>query len=67
MNMLSDGEKRAIAVLVRHAANGYGEDIIGAILRTGAFHYLPDHDLAVVDLANLLETWEALNGPMGNT
>lgn len=57
MSEFSDGELRALAVLVRHAAKncGGGEDTIGAIMYTGAFHQLPDPDEAVVALARKID------------
>lgn len=40
LTVLTDSEMRALAVLVRFVAQRCGEDTIGAILYTGAFHQL---------------------------
>ena len=44
MTEFSDAEMKVIARLCRHAANncGAGDDIMGAILYTGAFHFLKE-------------------------
>ncbi len=55
-NEFTNEEKKAIKVLVEFAAArcGGGEDIIGAILYTGASKYLVNNDEAVVTLATKL-------------
>lgn len=48
-------ELKAVALVVQDYARGHGEDLIGAILKSGAFHALGDGDSAVVDLADKLD------------
>ena len=57
MTEFTDDEMRAIAVLVRYAAQrcGGGEDTIGAILYTGAFRQLRPGDGRVVALATKID------------
>lgn len=52
-------EMAALKVVVDHAAMccGGGEDTIGAIMYTGAFHKLRDGDGAVCDLARKIDCY----------
>lgn len=56
-------EMAALKVVVDHAAKccGGGEDTIGAILYTGAFHCLPDGDRAVAVMARKIDCYEQNN------
>jgi hypothetical protein len=56
---LTEPEMQAVGRLAEALAYLEREDIIGAILKTGAFHCLADHDHAVVNLAHKLS--EALD------
>ena len=53
-------EMAALKIVVDHAAKccGGGEDTMGAILYTGAFHQLDDGEQAVVDLARKIDCYE---------
>ena len=57
MSQFTDDELKAVAVLVQYAARrcGGGEDTMGAILYTGAFHLLDNGDSAVVQLARKID------------
>lgn len=66
---LTDGEMRALRVLVDCAAKACREDAVGAILYTGAFRYLSDGDDSVCALAQKLERYALgegfyANGPL---
>lgn len=52
---LTEGELHAVAIIVTQFAHLVGEDVMGAILKTGGFRCLGDSDAAVVDLARKLE------------
>ena len=45
----------AVAVMLTQFAKRTGEDMSGAILKSGAFHMLPDSDRHVVLLAHKIE------------
>lgn len=67
LTVLTDSEMRALAVLVRFVAERCGEDTIGAILYTGAFHQLGglsqqptaeqqrENDIRVINLARTID------------
>lgn len=52
-------ELKALATLARRAAESCREDMIGAIMHTGAFRHLDDPDWAVVRLARKIDRWLA--------
>lgn len=52
--MFTTKEIAALRVIANLYAMAEGEDIIGIIMKTGAFHWLGDQDAAVVALAHKL-------------
>lgn len=51
----TDDQLLAVAVMLTQFAKRTGEDMAGAILKSGAFHMLPDSDKHVVLLARKIE------------
>lgn len=52
---LTDEEAVAVRLMIGHLAQTELEDVIGVLLKTGAFRVLSNDDSAVVTLANKLE------------
>jgi hypothetical protein len=50
---MNEQEVKALARLAKQVAEWKGEDMIGALIYTGAFHHLTDQE--IVDLAHKLE------------
>jgi hypothetical protein len=55
MITLTEQELLAVSLMIRRLAQWENEDIIGAILKTGAFYCLDNSDEAVVTLSKKLE------------
>jgi hypothetical protein len=57
--MFNEQEIRALSQVVHEYAKNLGEDLMGALLHSGAFHLLPDDNgKSVVQLAEKIESLE---------